>query len=55
MEKKVMYKKGHQMFGEEKCTLRQNPGYVYEFSQLSFVTALKFLVAYFSAINSLTN
>ena len=32
MEKKVMTKKGHQIFGQEKCTPapRENPGYAYD-------------------------
>jgi len=30
MEKKVMTKKGHHIFGQEKCTpTRENPGYAY--------------------------
>ena len=29
MQKKVMTKKGHQIFGQEKCTPRENPGYAY--------------------------
>ena len=37
MEKKVMAKKGHQIFGQGKCTpppLRENPGYAYDYGRI---------------------
>jgi len=29
VEKKVMTKKSHKVFGKENCTARENPGYTY--------------------------